>query len=217
MTAPQILSAGEIEALALKAARGAGMSWGLAEEAAFAVCWLGQQGLDSLSLLALHLDRTPGGTIGTAPVFQDGCWLSGGPLLLCPIAAGAALSDHFLLPQGPMTGMIRLCEVSAPLLVLPFLAAAGAKAGVVVTVRWSGCDVVLSMGKLLAVAGAEDLMSDTTTEMTVTAAPARQDIPPLPVVPPATLQALQAHVRRTYVPASEQSRRGAGADGIDDA
>ena len=39
------LSQNEIEQLCLKAARGAGMSWGLAEEAGFAAAWLAMRGL----------------------------------------------------------------------------------------------------------------------------------------------------------------------------
>ncbi|MEF9603350.1 DUF3726 domain-containing protein, partial [Paracoccus sp. PXZ] len=46
-----LLSRNETEALCLKAARGAGMSWGLAEEAAFAAGWLGAHGIDGAGAL----------------------------------------------------------------------------------------------------------------------------------------------------------------------
>ena len=48
-------SLGEIRALAIKAARGAGMPWGMAEEAGFASHWLLQQGLPGTELLATLL------------------------------------------------------------------------------------------------------------------------------------------------------------------
>ena len=38
------LSRNEVASLCMKAARGAGMSWGLAEEAGFAAAWLVQHG-----------------------------------------------------------------------------------------------------------------------------------------------------------------------------
>lgn len=218
MTAPVILSLSEIEAIALKAARGAGMSWGLAEEAAFATRWLAEQGLDGLTLLALHLDRTSAGAFGTAPIFQGRCWLSANPSRLCPIAAGAALGDHFDLAEGPMNIAVRLCNLSAPALILPFLAAAAARADAVVIAQWSGCSVVLSSGTILAVAGADHLLSDQAGEMTVTAAlprPKLRGTAAIPGISVATMQALEALVLRTYVPASEQSRRGAGAGGAD--
>ena len=48
-------SVGESGALALKAARGAGMSWGQAEEASFAVRWLQQRGAPGVEALANYL------------------------------------------------------------------------------------------------------------------------------------------------------------------
>ena len=72
-------SLGETAALALKAARGAGLSWGMAEEAAGAVFWLHQRGLPGISALCGYLDvcghdRT-------------------GEYALCPLETGSALSD----------------------------------------------------------------------------------------------------------------------------
>ncbi|NDH73275.1 MAG: DUF3726 domain-containing protein, partial [Rhodobacteraceae bacterium] len=43
------LSQGEATAIVVKAARGFGLSWGLAEEAGWALCQLGQFGDDPLS------------------------------------------------------------------------------------------------------------------------------------------------------------------------
>ena len=52
------LSQNEIESLCIKAARGAGYSWGLAEQAGFAAGWLAARGLDATApLLALLRDR----------------------------------------------------------------------------------------------------------------------------------------------------------------
>jgi hypothetical protein len=44
-------SLGETGAIALKAARGAGMSWGLVEEASHAVIWLAHRGAPGVASL----------------------------------------------------------------------------------------------------------------------------------------------------------------------
>ena len=45
-TKPAPLSCNEAASLCMKAARGAGMSWGMAEEAGFAAAWLVSHGID---------------------------------------------------------------------------------------------------------------------------------------------------------------------------
>ena len=54
-----IVSLNEIESLALKSARGAGMSWGLAEEAAVAASWLAARSLPWAETLADLLAQQP--------------------------------------------------------------------------------------------------------------------------------------------------------------
>ena len=110
-----IVSLNEIESLALKAARGAGMSWGLAEEAAeaarlarraFALPW-------AAALLGLFETADWHGAIAgdercLRPV-SPGEWL-------CPIRVGAFLSD--LGAAAPPL----ILAVRRPLLLLPFVA-----------------------------------------------------------------------------------------------
>jgi hypothetical protein len=109
-----IVSLNEIETTVLKAARGAGMAWGLAEEAAQAARWLAARGLSFEAPLVFLLEseawRSEIGFDGRAlrpRVAQD--WL-------CPIRAGAFLSDTGdKLP-------LRLERVLCPLLLAPFAA-----------------------------------------------------------------------------------------------
>jgi hypothetical protein len=54
------MSQNEVSALCLKAARGAGMSWGLAEEAGFAASWLTARGIDGPRHLLTHLTAAQG-------------------------------------------------------------------------------------------------------------------------------------------------------------
>lgn len=207
------LSLYEVEAISLKAARGAGLPWGLAEEAAFATRWLAEQGVDGLTLLARLLTLMPPALLGAAPLIDGRNWTAQSPGPLCPIAAGAALNDHFALPQGPLAAPLHLNNLSCPGLVLPMLAAAAARCGAVVIVQWAGGQVVLAQAKLLASAGV-DLMADQAAELAVTALAAH---PPAPMTatPATILTTLDTYVQRTYVPASDQSRRGAGAADIE--
>jgi hypothetical protein len=94
------LSQGEATAIVVKAARGFGLSWGLAEEAGWALCQLGQYGGDPLS----WFERAFKGLTEN-----------------CPITIGAAVMDHAPLPnsdvqQGGDLGLIRM-----PILLIPFL------------------------------------------------------------------------------------------------
>lgn len=57
----------EVEALAKKAAKGAGYSWGEAEDAARAVRWLEARGLGGAAALAAHLT---GGGKGSCPIWK---------------------------------------------------------------------------------------------------------------------------------------------------
>ena len=101
-------SLGETAALALKAARGSGLSWGLAEEAAGAVFWLHQRGLPGIAALCGYLD---GGGHGQA-----------GSGASCPLITGTAISDGTLPCPDTLGHRIELGPVRSPLLLLPFVA-----------------------------------------------------------------------------------------------
>ena len=100
-------SLGETAALALKAARGAGMSWGLAEETAASVVWLHSRGLPGISALCSYL--------GQAAAPQS-------PERGCPIMTGCALFDGMMDVPETSSQPLDLGHVHAPLLLLPFVA-----------------------------------------------------------------------------------------------
>ena len=200
----------EVESTALKAARGAGMSWGMAEEAAFAARWLAEQGLDGLTLLAHHLTRPT-----APPTYHNHRWQAAGATL-CPIATGAALSDHFHLPEGPLTHPVELRNLSAPALILPFLATSAARSGVVIMAQWHGCTAILAPDTPLAVTDLDHLLTDHAPVATITAAALLPNSPYQTTLTSTTEHILKTLVQRTYVPASDQSRRGAGGSGNDD-
>ena len=75
MTEDVTLALSELRALIIKAARGAGLSWGMAEEAGWAAEWLARRGLPAADGATLWLDaRLRGG--------QD------------PVETGVALADQ---------------------------------------------------------------------------------------------------------------------------
>jgi len=100
-------SLGETAALALKAARGAGMSWGLAEETAASVVWLHSRGLPGISALCSYLGQA------AAPKSPEGG---------CPIMTGCALFDGMMDVPETSSQTLDLGHVHAPLLLLPFVA-----------------------------------------------------------------------------------------------
>ena len=215
MTTDRRQSLGEVEAIALKAARGAGFTWGLAEEAAFAARFLAELGVAVLPVLAQHLDRVRiQGDAGHAAVITGRSWQSASPDPLCPIGAGAALSDHFSLDEGPLAGPLTLHDLAAPCLILPFLAGSADRNDCAVRVQWPDCDLILVARHLIPLDGARALTSHRAALVKVSTVPRLQaDAATIAGIgmDTAALAALEVHVKRTYVPDSDRSRRGAGA------
>ncbi len=211
-------SLNEIEALAKKASRGAGLSWGMSEEAGKAVRWLVSNGLSGTEALAALLTENDGKTPGeVAPKSLEGTW-SAGSGSLCPLASGAALNDcadRILEGQG-----IEMDRVAHPLLVLPFAGWAAIHLGSVLVVSWEtlrigtdgwavwiddkdNCVSVATPVRLNCRPGG-DLASPMTT-------PALRG-----VIAPDVMRTLSTFAHRTYAPATEASRLlGAGA-GVSD-
>jgi hypothetical protein len=110
-----IVSRNEIESVSLKAARGAGMSWGLAEEASVAAGWLAEHALPWAETLTEVLART---RMTSPPQIErqriapsrPGTWL-------CPIMTGALLAD-----LGPQMSAMEIGDVLAPVWLAPFVA-----------------------------------------------------------------------------------------------
>ncbi len=157
------LSRGEFQSLVLKAFRGAGYSWGLAEEAAVAARRLASAGYPAPATVSALLSRVDGTPIERLmPVPEDGWRSPTGPI--CPVCAGATLNDYAVNPATVER------VLSDPNLLEPLLAA--------------------------ALTGS--LAPTTTAATRVT-------------VDPDTFAVLTRFAHRTYAPATEASRMGAGA------
>jgi hypothetical protein len=212
-------SLNEIEMTSFKAARGAGVPWGLAEEAGKAARWLAAHKLPALDALAGMLDLIDRRSYGDlTPVREGERWVGRGGLL-CAVNTGVTLCDRAEdLAAGERfeTG-----PIAYPLLVVPFVAAAQRAAGAAFAVEWPGVSIGVDEAGLhmmpdtdmLAVA-ADELICELRPEA-LSGGVVAAEVAGL-AVDPALWARLTAYAHRTYVPASDASReRGAGA-GLDD-
>ncbi len=211
---PPTFSLGEVEAMARKAARGAGLSWGMAEEAGWAARWLCAAGLDGCAALATALAALElSDPAARAPAGLGSPWRAPSGEL-CALHAGALLSDAatFWAEEG-----VEMEAVAAPLLLLPFAAGAARCLRRPVALRWPETEALTDGTALelrgpppapaaaasrlrVAVAGPAGRIA-TSCRRRTRAAPDGDDW--------AFLEALAA---RTYAPATEASRlKGAGA------
>ena len=216
------VSVNELDAQIRRAARGAGMSWGGAEEAGRAARRLASHGFDIADRLAELLERRfidalgdPGGEI----VLRRNA-LSGSSGISDPLQLGPVLCDHaFLIEE---QGSVRVAMVAHPILLLPFILNAPVLRGASLEISWPGAGMVIDRARfdpgtcreLDALAQADWVDFAWTGE---TMQPRQHRLAWLGVeIDPLTWKRLDRLSGRTYVPASEQSRkRGAGAGNID--
>lgn len=210
------LSVNEIDALATKAARGAGFSWGLAEEVAQSARWLAGHGLawDGLLLKLLEHGAAPS---GSEPVIEGATVRpTAATGLLCPVRLGAYWSDC-----GAPAGLTAT-RVHTPAFVIPALARALAGSKERRILSWPGTTIEIGPGT----AGAADWFAITSADIaaTLTLAPASAKPladplasrpRPLPLGPDAETR-LSALAARTYVKASMQSRLAGAGAGLSD-
>lgn len=211
-------SLNELEAETKKAIRGAGLSWGLAEEGSKATRWLAAHGVDPLPALSEILERHDRHAIAaTVTLPAASHWHSDAPL--CPIALGVALCDD---ADRLEVGAVVAGPVVRPLLLLPFAAAAARMLKRPLQLEADGMRVVMNERG--------DPSCDVSKFDTAVASEVRCTLaaerPPAWQVRAATTHGIAAdpeswrrissYVHRTYVPASERSRlQGAGAGLID--
>lgn len=213
------LSRNEIVALASKAARGAGMEWGLAEEAGAAAGWLAAIGVDGAKALLDHLQLALGKDWPQiCPVVARGQWRSAGPDPLCPVALGATLCDFADLPDGLAKGDGLIAgPVSRPVLLLPFLAEIARRQDRTILLAWDGGTVLIGTDGQIAgeVAGLTSV-AQAPLRLCHAADQAQwpSPAPPRPVSRQ-TMSMLTALAMKTTVPATDASRDGAGAGTTD--
>lgn len=187
-------SLGEVKALAIKAAHGVGMPWGMADEAGYAARWLQANHAPGLAALASYLQ------------WRDG--LDEIDYGLCPISLGTAIMDA----QRDVPS--HLGRVRQPLLLAPYLAGT-VPAGV--ALNWDENTMIVSEAGLATTAPRDALL---TTESDCETSPAMSQIGLTAMRVPGSeaeaIEVLEHFAHRTYAPATEASRlSGAGAGTTD--
>jgi hypothetical protein len=209
------LSRNEVASLCMKAARGAGMSWGLAEEAGFAAAWLVQHGINGPSHLYAHLDQAQGRPWSDlCPTVTPGAWQAPVGCALCPIALGATLCDYAGLPESIQAGSsLKIGKVDHPILLIPFLAAIAVSQNILFDIAWAGGAAHLDGGSeaLLKAAAALDGQQVAITLTASFGNPQVASAGKLPSISADVISALNTLAMRTTVPSSESSRAGAGS------
>jgi hypothetical protein len=215
-----ICSLNEIEAETRKAARGAGLSWGLAEEAGKAARWLEMHGLRSVPFFAALFEAYAGRDYtALAMASTAGCWRARGGML-CPVIAGAGLLDR--ADEIAAGRAIEMADLALPVLLAPFAAAIVKATGAGIVLEWPGVRFVFTGEGTWCDAERGALDAASAPHATcgklagaVRGTPLRPAIVGVPV-DEAVWSRLDAFVQRTYVPASDESRlKGAGAGVLD--
>jgi len=214
---PAPLSCNEAASLCLKAARGAGMSWGMAEEAGFAAAWLVSHGIDGPSYLRAHLERADGKDWDDlCPLVTPTTWRNTADQPVCPIILGVTLCDYADLPEGLRPNIcIPLGFVSAPILLVPFLTELSLRNSLSITLSWPHGTMCIE-GKESSFEAALHLLGTLQLDLTVSAKDAQPCRPNATSTPnahttAATVAALNSFAMRTTVPASAASRASAGS------
>lgn len=179
------LSLGELQSLCVKATRGAGRAVGVTEDAGRAVRWLHARGEDGASALVQLLVATD--EADAADIIPDLPAFTPVKQAICPLALGGYLSDMEDVPDGPIG------PVWTPILMRPFLADLTSN-GVNIAPRAATDPVIIQLMPR------QSALMPTHSRAKVSNA---------------TMDALLAFAARTYAPATEQSRAGAGA-GVSD-
>jgi hypothetical protein len=222
-SAPCHHSLNEVESIALKATRGAGYAWGLAEEAAFACRWLAAHGLTwapaLLSVLASAGNLADPATLDKAAAARTRA-ASSAPV--CPLRLGAYLADLGAVAASAASPT----RVAGPLLMVPFLAGCPVliafdatiegrpqaqvsigPSGLHATDDALGALAAMSVATVkIAPAGPLDAPSGTRRMSTEVRSEVRRDL----------LEVLARYEAMTYVPASTHSRLAGAGAGLDD-
>ena len=210
-----IVSLNEIETTVLKAARGAGLAWGLAEEAAFAARWLAEHGLDWLGPMADALDKST--SAAAIEVGAGAIRTADGATPLCPLRVGAFVADLGLVGL-PMS----IARMHQPILLVPFVAAAARHGGAEIALA---AETTLSIGpdgvsggrgnldRLARCETADVVLSRAAAHASTQRLAPRRDPA---VVDPQLWSRLTVLEARTYVPASRHSRLAGAGAGLSD-
>ena len=202
-------SVSETSSLAIKAARGVGMPWGIAEEAGFALRWLTRSGAPGVAAICRYLSAyqramkltKAGSKSATACEWN------------CPLRLGTAISD------GGITLPLEQSRVREPLLLLPFLASQATDSHSIVLEMGTKSIIVSEEGFSTNLVEAAMLIEK--AECTINFGPADTNVTKrigkrIDLTASEHIETLTRFAHNTYAPATEESRMaGAGAGSND--
>lgn len=219
------LSLDEYRALVAKAFRGVGYPWGLTEDASWAARRLAELDGSSPAAVVGLLDQVASQTAPGVLGMPEADWTSAKDRTLCPICVGTSLLDRGASElENPLT----LGATSTPELLVPFLSELLSSRQVSFVVEWSGGASHITAQNIVFY-GQRTRMSPS---LTITSS-AQSDLAPhiaaLDGGSPASsgksnnrvildvplVQRLEQLAHRTYAPATDASRAGAGAGTTD--
>lgn len=188
MSGDVTLALSELRSLMTKAARGAGLGWGMAEEAGWATDWLARRGMPAADWATTWLAASIEGADG-------------------PVVLGVTLADE--MAGGHAALARRLPDgISAPGYLLPFLHRIAEARGPVAI--WSPLGRVVTVDAKGQVAFGPG-WQPRSEGWQLCSAPAAEGAAARPVVSASVLDCLEGLALRTTVPQSETSRRDAGS------
>lgn len=207
------ISLAEIEFYMRKAARAVQLDWGICEEAGKAARWLAAFDLPGPELLLSHLQRIEGVDYRSfIPNCDGGIWQAKGGLI-CPIIGGAALADRSAqMLEGKV---FEMSNVAYPLLLAATVGQAARCHQTVFTTSWANVSLSCFENGISIEGDRNDLLSSEVGSVSC-----RQGEGATPDQLPSTMaysidsdiwQQIDALAFKTYAPATEESRAGAGA------
>lgn len=214
MTKAAILerSFGEITALAKRATRGAGYAWGACEDASAATEWLSRNGLPGVEALSQALSTQERSPMARITIGQP--WTAAGGTHICPLVAGAALTDH--IRQAADDGGITILGLRSPLLTVGCVGVFGEAIDRCYQLDWDEILIEVGRERCLTKGSARDLSNSSTDKfkcIEIDAAPPHNIplCPARPSIAAAHWSHLEQLASQTYAPATAASRlSGAG-------
>ncbi len=203
----------EIEFYLRKAARAVELDWGISEEAGKAARWLSAFDLPGPELLLGHLQNIDGMNYRDfIPDCSQSVWKSDSGLI-CPVISGAALADRSTqMLEGKV---FELSNVAYPLLLAATVGQAARCHRTVFTTSWANGSVSCFENGISIEGNRDDLLLNK-----IDAVSCQQGEGSTPDQLPSTMaysvdsdiwKKIDALAFKTYAPATEESRAGAGA------
>ena len=210
-------SLNEIDVTVKRASRGAGLPWGIAEEAAKSARWLEANGLPGAELLLGLLTRIDGSDCHTnSPNVGSDTWTAQSGTL-CPLMTGAALSDR--ADMFAADNELNLGATLSPIILASFAASAASRTGTAIEVSWQGATVTVGPDGVSIQADEDALFAEQAEtvrcrsgEATVSASDTR----PRVAIPAQVWKTLGEFGIRIFAPDNEASRLAGAGAGLSD-